>query len=155
MKRRGTYLVPTLMAYEGIDPRTQKLPPEIAAKARAAIRGRAASMKLAIDLGVKIALGTDSGVIAHGTNARELRLMVRSGMTPLAALRAGTSAAADLLGVSRETGSLAAGKAADIIAVPGNPLQDVTVTERVFFVMKGGEVVRRDGPHPDRTAGGR
>jgi imidazolonepropionase-like amidohydrolase len=152
MKQRGTYLVPTLMAYEGIDPDTQKFPPEIAAKARAAIRGRAASMKLAIARGVKIALGTDAGVIRHGTNAREFRLMVKSGMTPLAALRAGTSAAAELLGVAGEAGSVAAGKAADLVAVPGNPLEDITVTERVFFVMKGGDVVRRDASEPARTA---
>ncbi len=95
MVRRGTYLVPTLMALEGVDPdRGAKFPPEIAAKARAAVKGRAASMKIAVREGVKIALGTDAGVIKHGTNAREFRLMVKSGMTPLAALRAGTSAAA-------------------------------------------------------------
>jgi imidazolonepropionase-like amidohydrolase len=152
MKRRGTYLVPTLMAYEGIDPATEKFPPEIAAKARAAIRGRAASMKLVVAAGLKIALGTDAGVIRHGTNAREFRLMVKYGMTPLAALRAGTTAAADLLGVAGETGSVAAGKSADLVAVPGNPLEDVTVTERVFFVMKGGEVVRRDAQEPARAA---
>ncbi|HTE56405.1 MAG TPA: amidohydrolase family protein [Kofleriaceae bacterium] len=152
MKRRGTFLVPTLMAYEGIDPATQKLPPEIAAKARAAIRGRAASMKLALEAGVKIALGTDAGVIRHGTNAREFRLMVKFGMSPLAALRAGTSSAAELLGIADQTGSVTKGKAADLVAVPGNPLEDITVTERVFFVMKGGDVVRRDAPPASRTA---
>ena len=152
MKRRGTFLVPTLMAYEGIDPATQKLPPEIAAKARAAIRGRAASMKLALEAGVKIALGTDAGVIRHGTNAREFRLMVKFGMSPLAALRAGTSSAAELLGIADQTGSVTKGKAADLVAVPGNPLEDITVTERVFFVMKAGDVVRRDAPPASRTA---
>lgn len=152
MKQRGTYLVPTLMAYEGIDPDHQKFPPEIEVKARAAVRGRAASMKLAIQRGVKIALGTDAGVIKHGTNAREFRLMVKYGLSPAAALRAGTSAAADLLGIAGETGTVARGKAADLVAVPGNPLEDITATERVFFVMKGGQVVRRDAPEPSRAA---
>jgi imidazolonepropionase-like amidohydrolase len=151
MKRRGTYLVPTLMAYEGINPDRESFPPEIAVKARAAIRGRAASMKIAIATGVKIALGTDSGVTRHGTNAREFRLMVKYGMSPAAALRAGTSAAADLLGVT-EIGTVARGKAADLVAVPGNPLEDITVTERVFFVMKGGAVMRQDSPEPARGA---
>jgi len=153
MKRRGTYLVPTLMEYEGIDPdRGAKLPPELAAKARAAIRGRAASMKLAIGRGVKVALGTDAGVVPHGTNAREFRLMVKYGMSPAAALRAGTAAAADLLGIADQIGTVVKGKVADLVAVPGDPLQDITVTERVFFVMKGGEVVRRDAPEPSRAA---
>jgi imidazolonepropionase-like amidohydrolase len=155
MKRRGTYLVPTLMAYEGVDPDKNKLPPEIAAKARAAVRGRAASMKLALEAGLKIALGTDSGVTRHGQNAREFRLMVKYGMTPAAALRAGTSAAADLLGIANQVGTVAKGKAADLVAVPGNPLQDVTVTERPLFVMKGGEVVRRDSPEPERVGASR
>ena len=146
MRRRGTYLVPTLMAYEGIDPTTQKLPPEIAVKARAAIRARATSMKLALRAGVKIALGTDSGVTRHGQNAREFRLMVKHGMSPAAALRAGTSGAADLLGVADEVGTVARGKVADLVAVPGNPLDDITVTERVFFVMRSGQVVRRVVP---------
>ncbi len=146
MKRRGTYLVPTLMAYEGIDPARQKLPPEIAVKARAATRARATSMKLALRTGVKIALGTDSGVTRHGENAREFRLMVKYGMSPAAALRAGTSGAADLLGVADQVGTVARGKVADLVAVPGNPMDDITVTERVFFVMRSGEVVRRDAP---------
>jgi imidazolonepropionase-like amidohydrolase len=148
MKRRGTYLVPTLMAYEGIDPARIKLPPEIAVKARAAIRGRATSMKLALRAGVNIALGTDSGVTRHGQNAREFRLMVKFGMSPAAALRAGTSAAAALLGVADQVGTVARGKVADLVAVPGNPLDDITVTERVFFVMRSGEVVRRDVMEP-------
>jgi imidazolonepropionase-like amidohydrolase len=153
MKQRGAYLVPTLMAYEGIDPDRHSLPAEIAVKARAAIRGRAASMKAALAAGVKIALGTDSGVTRHGDNAREFRLMVKHGLSPAAALRAGTSVAADLLGVAGEVGTLAKGKMADVVAVPGDPLRDVTVTERVFFVMRAGEVMRRDTP--DRRPEGR
>ena len=148
MKQRGTYLVPTLLAYEGINPDVRKMPPELTKKARAAIAGRAASMKLAITLGIKIALGTDAAVTPHGGNAREFGLMVRYGLTPAAALRAGTAAAADLLGIADQAGTLAAGKVADVVAVPGNPLDDITATERVFFVMKGGAVVRNDPPRP-------
>jgi imidazolonepropionase-like amidohydrolase len=142
------------MAYEGIDPARNKLPPEIEVKARAAIRGRAASMKLALRAGVHIALGTDSGVTRHGQNAREFRLMVKYGMSPAAALRAGTSGAAALLGVADKVGTVARGKVADLVAVPGNPLDDITVTERVFFVMRSGEVVRRDVMEPVTQRGG-
>ena len=144
MKKKGAFLVPTLMAFEGVDPDHNKFPREISARARAAVRGRAASMTLAISRGGKIALGTDAGVITHGTNAREFRLMVKSGMTPVAALRAGTQRAAELLGVAADTGALVRGKRADIVAVPGDPLGDITATERVLFVMKLGAVVRND-----------
>jgi imidazolonepropionase-like amidohydrolase len=151
MKAKGTYLVPTLLAFEAIDPAKRSFPPAIAAKARAAITGRGASMKLAIQLGVPIALGTDAAVGPHGTNAREFAAMVRLGMTPAAALRAGTLAAATLLGVADKVGTVAAGKRADLVAVPGNPVTDITATERVFFVMKDGAVVRHT-PAAARTA---
>jgi imidazolonepropionase-like amidohydrolase len=144
MKAKGTYLVPTLLAFEAIDPSRRSFPPAIAAKARAAIAGRATSMKLALQLGVPIALGTDAAVGPHGTNAREFAAMVRLGMAPAAALRAGTAAAARLLGVADQVGTVAAGKRADLVAVPGNPVTDITATERVFFVMKDGAVVRHD-----------
>jgi imidazolonepropionase-like amidohydrolase len=144
MKAKGTYLVPTLLAFEAIDPSRRSFPPAIAAKARAAIAGRATSMKLALQLGVPIALGTDAAVGPHGTNAREFAAMVRLGMAPAAALRAGTAAAARLLGVADQVGTVAAGKRADLVAVPGNPVADITTTERVFFVMKDGAVVRHD-----------
>jgi imidazolonepropionase-like amidohydrolase len=142
MKQRGTFLVPTLRAYRGIDP--AKLPPELAVKARAAIAGRAASMKLAIELGVPLALGTDAGVVDHGGNAQEMVLLVEYGTSPAAALRAGTSAAADLIGRAADVGTLEAGKRADLVAVPGNPLDDITATQRVLFVMQDGRVVRND-----------
>ena len=143
MKARGTYLVPTFSALEAIDPTRRTFPPAIAAKAKAAIAAHANAMKLAIQVGVNIALGTDASVGPHGKNAREFQFMVRAGMRPAAALRAGTSAAAKLLGVV-DIGTVAAGKRADLVAVPGNPLQDITATERVFFVMKDGAVVRND-----------
>jgi imidazolonepropionase-like amidohydrolase len=93
---------------------------------------------------VKIAYGTDTGVSAHGENAREFALLVRAGMTPLQAVQAATVGAADHLQLSAEIGSLAPGKAADLIAVRGDPLADVTVLERVGFVMKGGKVVKQE-----------
>jgi imidazolonepropionase-like amidohydrolase len=91
---------------------------------------------------VKIALGTDSGVCRHGINAREMGLLVNAGMSPIDALKSATSVNAELLGLSGKIGTLEAGKRADIIAVPGNPAEDIRVTEKVVFVMKDGKVVR-------------
>jgi tryptophanase len=144
MKARGTFLVPTLLAYEGVDPDKRKYPPEIASKAREAIVGRSDSMKRAMAIGVPMALGTDAGVIEHGTNAGEFRRFVEFGMRPGQALLAGTIQAATLIGLEHTKGSLEKGKDADIVAVPADPIVDVTVTERVFFVMKGGKVYRND-----------
>jgi imidazolonepropionase-like amidohydrolase len=95
---------------------------------------------MAVPRGVRIAFGTDAGVSKHGRNADEFELMVKHGMTPEAALEAATVNAADLLGLADEIGTIEPGKAADIIAVPGDPLADVTVLKRVGFVMKGGEI---------------
>ncbi len=141
MKERGTYLVPTLMAPDSIMPDLDKLPPEIAVKARAANTALAKTFREALRLGVKIGFGTDSGVSKHGRNAREFRLMVGLGMTPAAALKAATSVDAELLGLSKSVGTLAPGKLADIVTVPGDPFADITATERVVFVMKEGKVV--------------
>ena len=93
---------------------------------------------------MKIAFGTDSGVSPHGLNAQEFGLMVDHGMSPAAALRAGTSVAAALLGLERVVGTLEAGKEADIVAVDGDPLADIRATEKVTFVMRAGKVLRRD-----------
>lgn len=137
MKERGTYLVATLMA--GDHTRNLQLPPAVNEKAIAARTAAAQMFRRAVASGVKIAFGTDSGVSPHAGNAREFSLMTANGMTPAAAL--GTIAtAAELIGV--DAGILAAGKLADVIAVPGNPLEDIRVTERVFFVMKDGAVVK-------------
>ncbi len=141
MKERGTYLIPTLMAPDSIMPNLGKLPPEIAAKAVAANASLSKTFAEAIRLGVKIGFGTDSGVSKHGENAREFRLMVERGMSPLAALEAATSADAELLGLAKSIGTLEPGKLADIVAVPGDPLSDISATERVILVMKEGAVV--------------
>ena len=144
MKERGTYLVPTAMAVKYVTAPSRSYPPEIAAKARAAAEAHGAAFRRAVQGGVKIAFGTDSGVSAHGLNAQEFSLMVDHGMSPAAALRAGTSVAAALLGLDRLVGTLEPGKEADIVAVPGDPLADIRVTEKVRFVMRGGKVLRRD-----------
>jgi imidazolonepropionase-like amidohydrolase len=145
MKARGAYLVPTLMAgeYAGGRKATRQYPPEIAAKAKAALEGRSASFKRALAVGVKIAFGTDTGVSPHGRNAEEYALMVEHGMSPAAALMSGP-AAATLLGLDKVTGTLEAGKQADIVAVPGDVLADIRATEKPVFVMKGGQVFRND-----------
>jgi imidazolonepropionase-like amidohydrolase len=145
MKERGTYLVPTLMAgeYAGGRKATRKYPPEIAAKALQALDGRSSAFKRAAGAGVRIAFGTDSGVSPHGRNAEEFALLVEHGLSPAAALRTSATAAA-LLGVDRVTGTIEAGKEADIVAVPGNVLTNIAATEKVRFVMKGGKIFRND-----------
>lgn len=145
MKERGTWLVPTLLAGEYVTAPQRKYPPEIAEKARAAMSKRSDMFRRAVKMGVRIAFGTDSGVSPHGVNAREFKLMVDHGMTPAAALRAATASAAELLGISRLTGTLEAGKEADVVAVPGDPFADITATERVSFVMKRGRIYKLNG----------
>jgi imidazolonepropionase-like amidohydrolase len=145
MKERGTYLVPTLLAGEFVTSPERKYPPEIAEKARAAMSKRSETFRKALRMGIKIAFGTDSGVSPHGVNAKEFKLLVDHGMTPAAALRAATASAADLLGIAAKIGTLEPGKDADIVAVPGDPLADITATERVSFVMKSGRIYKLNG----------
>jgi imidazolonepropionase-like amidohydrolase len=142
MREKGVYLVPTLLAGEWTGGKVEKFPPAIATKAKAALAARSDMFRNALKLGVKIAFGTDSAVSPHGLNAKEFALMTGLGMSPAAALRSATSVAATLLGVDDKLGTLAAGKIADVIAVPGNPLTDITATERVSFVMKQGVVYK-------------
>ncbi|HEY9285295.1 MAG TPA: amidohydrolase family protein [Pyrinomonadaceae bacterium] len=147
MKQRGTYLVATLMASQGLRERLARgdqLPGNVADKARAAISSIDATFRKAVQRGVRIAFGTDAGVYPHGRNAEEFRLMVERGMTPAAALRAATSVNAELFGISDRLGTLEPGKLADIVAVPGDPTRDIRQTERVFFVMKEGAIYRHD-----------
>jgi len=145
MVQQGTYLVPTLSAGEMTEnaAKSGRLTGLRAQKALAAATGMHSALRLANRLHVPIALGTDAGVGPHGANAREFRLMVDwGGLTPMQALVAGTSSGAKLLGWDSRVGTLAAGKLADVVAVPGDPLKDITVTERVVFVMKNGVIYR-------------
>jgi imidazolonepropionase-like amidohydrolase len=156
MKEKGTWLVPTLLAGFTVESLATagRLPPPIAAKALAIAPRLHASFKLALDGGVRIALGTDAGVMRHGTNAREFGLMVRYGMTPMQAIVAGTSNGATLLGLEAEVGTIAAGKRADLVAVRGDPTQNIALLERVDFVMKDGVVFKREGQVVGRSAVG-
>lgn len=146
MKAKGVFLVPTFMAIDWVKKNADSYPPNIAEKARAAAAAHTAMFKAALRFGVPIALGTDATVRpdGHGRNAMEFGLMVDAGMLPAAALFAGTSNAARLLGLDAEIGTLAVGKSADIVAVPGNPFIDIRVTERPLFVMQRGRVIRQD-----------
>lgn len=146
-KERGAYLVPTMMAPIAAleQARRGDRPPASLAKAEEAAAAMNESHKRAIKAGVKIAFGTDSGVSKHGINAQEFKLMVDAGMTPTAAIHAATVAAADLLGRSANIGTLEKGKDADIIALSGSPLDDVTRLENVGFVMRRGVVHKLDG----------
>jgi imidazolonepropionase-like amidohydrolase len=145
MAQRGTYLVPTLMAGEAVEraARSGVLTGLRAEKALAAATAMRNGIKLAVANKVPIALGTDAGVIPHGTNGHEFTLMVEwGGMSPMDAIVAGTMNGAKLLGWDKRLGSLSAGKWADVVAVPGDPLRDIKAMERVLFVMKGGIVVK-------------
>ena len=142
MKTRGTFLVPTCLAAEYTGGKLERFPPAIAAKAKAALAAHDDMFRRALKSGVKIAFGTDSGVSPHGINAQEFGHMVRLGMSPAAALRTAGPSAAELLGLADRIGTLEKGKEADIVAVPGDPLKDIHLTEKVFFVMKGGTVFK-------------
>jgi imidazolonepropionase-like amidohydrolase len=145
MHDKGVYLVPTLLAGEWTGGKADKFPLPIAVKAKAALAARSDMFRNAQKAGVKIAFGTDSAVSPHGLNAKEFALMTGLGMSPAAALRSATSVDAALLGIDDKLGTLTAGKIADIVAVPGNPLTDITATEHVSFVMKDGKVVKNAG----------
>lgn len=138
MKEQGTYLVPTSYLVDRIN--LAALPEVMRKKAEFVLPLARESLRKAIAQGVKIAFGTDAAVYPHGENAHEFAVYVKQGMTPLAALRTATVNAADLLGKD-DRGVIAAGKLADLVAVPGNPLEDITVTERVRWVMLDGRVV--------------
>ena len=147
MKARGTFLVATLMAGEGLREKLDKgayFPPMVEAKARAALASRDQMFRNALKRGVRIAFGTDSAVYPHGRNPEEFRHMVELGMRPVDALKAATSVTAELFGIADRAGMIGAGKSADLVAVPGDPTQDIRQTERVFFVMKDGVIYKNE-----------
>jgi imidazolonepropionase-like amidohydrolase len=146
LKKNGTYLVPTLylIDWQRENAAKSNLPEFTRRKMQMVSEVGKANIKKAIEAGVKIGMGTDAAVYPHGLNAHELAVYVSLGMTPLQAIRTATINDADLLGWSDKVGTLEAGKWADMIAVDGDPLQDVTVLQHVKFVMKGGAVVKNE-----------
>jgi imidazolonepropionase-like amidohydrolase len=130
MRERNIWMASTLVSFAAVD-----------STARAALRER---VQVALRSGVPIVLGTDAGVVPHGSNAREFRALVRLGMKPIDAIRAGTVVAAQALGIGDSLGSLTAGKIADLVAVTGDPLSDISAMERVVLVVKDGRVVRKN-----------
>jgi imidazolonepropionase-like amidohydrolase len=147
MKEKGTYIVPTLAAITGLAERVGKnvFTPAVETKARQALDMWGKQVQAAQRAGVRIAFGTDAGVIEHGRNAEEFRLLVeKGGMTQRAALVSATTSAADLLGIANEVGTIEAGKSADIIAVSGNPLTDPDSLGKMRFVMASGRIIPLD-----------
>jgi imidazolonepropionase-like amidohydrolase len=151
MKKKGTFLTPTLMASEWIMSKLNNYPPALQAKAKAATDARSEMFRNAVKMGVKISFGTDAAVYPHGLNAKEFKLMVDLGMTPIDALKSATATDAELLGIAQKVGTLEKGKLADVIAMPGDPTSDITATERVSFVMKEGKIIRQ-GSRPLQRA---
>ncbi len=141
MKKKGTFLTPTLMASEWIMGKLDNYPPALQAKAKAATAARSEMFRNAIKMGIKISFGTDAAVFPHGQNAKEFKLMVDLGMSAIDALKSATGNDAELLGIGQKVGTLEKGKLADIIAMPGDPTSDITATERVSFVMKEGKII--------------
>lgn len=146
MREHGTYLVPTLYLGDWMidNAGLTRLPAPLLAKAKEVIPAARKNIARAFSAGVKVALGTDAAVYPHGLNAHEFETMVKLGLTPLQSIQAGTVNAADLLGWSGKVGTLEPGAWADIVAVDGDPLQDITTLQRMKFVMKGGEVVKNE-----------
>lgn len=142
MVERGTFLVATTYLADGMD--TSRAAPELQAKAAEVFPRARKTISKAIEKGVKIACGTDAPAIPHGRNAKELVALVDRGMTPLQAIQAATIVSADLIDAD-DRGRLAPGLFADVVGVPGDPTTDITRTEQVRFVMKGGQVYRHDG----------
>ncbi|MEM1177443.1 MAG: amidohydrolase family protein [Acidobacteriota bacterium] len=147
MKERGTYLVPTLMAGEAV---TQKAkidgfyPEVVRGKASKIGPAMVGTFRRAVDLGVPIAFGTDAGVFAHGTNGREFRLMVDGGMEPMRTIESATRVAAEVLGAEDRLGTIENGKLADLVAVRGNPLENIDLMTDIDFVMKDGVVHKHE-----------
>ena len=146
MKQKGTYYDPTIFVGNYVIAEFAKkgYPEKILNKARMIVPVVGSSFSKAVKAGVKIAFGTDAGVFPHGLNAKQFAYMVKFGQTPMQAIQSATVQSADLLGWSRKIGSIEKGKFADIIAVVGNPLDNITLLENVSFVMKGGVVYKNE-----------
>lgn len=144
MKERGAWLVPTIYCNDYVLAEYGKLgfPQKILEKSKLIDKQRIETFHKAVAAGVKIAFGTDAGVYPHGQNGREFKYMVQRGMTPMAAIQAATSGAAEMIGWKTKVGQLAPGYFADLIAVSGDPLADISVLENVPFVVKGGVVYK-------------
>ena len=149
MKARGTFLVPTLQAPLSGIRRGEQQPgsvlPQSMHKAREVVEVHKASIRMAIESGVRIAMGTDAAVGYHGTNAEELRLMVESGMTPMQAILAATRTASECVHMSEDIGTLEPGKLADLLVVDGNPLADISILEdqsNLLMIMQGGRAYK-------------
>ncbi|WP_082559742.1 MULTISPECIES: amidohydrolase family protein [unclassified Lysobacter] len=142
MKNKGVYLVPTRMTQLWVNEKADTYPPKIGEKARAAAAAHTQMFRHALKIGVPIAYGTDSAVFPHGLNAREFGDYVDMGMTPAAALMTSSQGSAKLLGIDKDTGTLEAGKAADIVAVPGDVIENIRATEKPVLVMRAGVVVK-------------
>jgi imidazolonepropionase-like amidohydrolase len=149
LKKNGTYIVPTLylMDWNRDNMAGRHMPDYMIKKMQRVSAVGADNLKKAFAAGVKVAFGTDAAVYPHGLNAHEFAVYVRLGMSPLDAIRSATLNAADLLGWSDKVGTVEPGKWADLVAVEGDPLADVTTLQHVKFVMKGGVVVRNDWAH--------
>ncbi len=148
MKTKGVYLVPTIYAVDYIIEKysSKGYPPKIIEKAKKLRVQKNECFKKAVKAGVKIAYGTDASVIPAGWNAKDFKYMVEFGMTPMQAIQSATINAADLLDHKAKVGSITKGKFADIIAVYGNPIEDISILERVRFVMKDGVVYKNETP---------
>jgi len=144
LKKNGTWYVPTLYVIEPIIAPGNPLhiPEESLAKARVVKDQMRRAFRSALKAGVRIAFGTDAGVFPHGDQAREFKIYVDEGMSPMQAIRSATGDAAELMGWERKVGAVERGRYADLVAVSGDPLRDITELERVKWVMKGGEVVK-------------
>jgi imidazolonepropionase-like amidohydrolase len=158
LKKNGTWYVPTLYVVEPIlaPGNPLHIPDESLAKARVVREQMRRAFRTALKSGVSIAFGTDAGVFPHGDQVREFKIYVDEGMTPMQAIQSATVKAAELLRWEGRIGTAERGRYADLVAVAGNPLQDITELERVQWVMKGGVVVKdaRRGPQAAREAAG-
>jgi len=151
MLERGTYLVPTLMAPRGVLEAADagmNVPPEAVAKTKMVMEAHSSSISAAIAAGVRVAMGTDSGVMPHGRNLEELALMVECGMAPADALIATTRTAAELIGCADRVGTIERGKRADLVVVDGDPLDVTTLPRRIRSVYLDGEPVAVDTDSP-------